>query len=70
MAGEPSFELFEQERGSIFEGLQRRALRLTDALNEVPGISCQPIDGAEIELFEPSVRGKREILRAVGDGVH
>lgn len=23
----------------------RRALRLTDALNKVPGISCQPIDG-------------------------
>jgi len=44
--GEPSYELFQKETSEIFESLKRRALHLTAALNKVPGISCQPIDGA------------------------
>ncbi|CAK9103425.1 Probable alanine aminotransferase [Durusdinium trenchii] len=44
--GDPSHELFEKETSAIFQGLTRRALRMTEALNKVPGISSQPIDGA------------------------
>eukprot|EP00931_Biecheleriopsis_adriatica_P040395 TRINITY_DN23158_c0_g1_i1.p1 TRINITY_DN23158_c0_g1~~TRINITY_DN23158_c0_g1_i1.p1 ORF type:complete len:510 (-),score=96.62 TRINITY_DN23158_c0_g1_i1:59-1588(-) len=44
--GEPSYELFQKETGDIFAGLKRRALRLTEALNRVPGIECQAIEGA------------------------
>mmetsp|Transcript_48482 Transcript_48482/g.108903 ORF Transcript_48482/g.108903 Transcript_48482/m.108903 type:complete len:508 (-) Transcript_48482:23-1546(-) len=43
---EPSYELFQKETTEIFESLKRRALHLTAELNTVPGISCQPIDGA------------------------
>ncbi|CAL1156060.1 unnamed protein product, partial [Cladocopium goreaui] len=52
--GDPSYELFQKETSGIFESLKRRALRLTDALNKVPGISCQPIDGAMYAF--PSVK--------------
>eukprot|EP00439_Symbiodinium_sp_Y106_P016492 s3250_g2.t1 len=49
--GEPSYELFQKETSEIFESLKRRALHLTAALNKVPGISCQPIDGLNSEPF-------------------
>jgi len=44
--GEPSYELFHQQYSAIFSGLQDRAKRLTEALNLIPGISCQAIEGA------------------------
>jgi len=44
--GDPSYELFEKETSGIFAGLRRRAKRLTEALSKVPGITCQPIEGA------------------------
>jgi len=34
------------ESEAIFTGLKRRALKLTEALNAIPGIRCQPIEGA------------------------
>lgn len=46
LEGEPSYELFQKEYNAIFSGLHRRAKRLTEALNQVPGINCQAIEGA------------------------
>jgi len=44
--GEPSYALFAQESADIMVGLKRRALQATSALNDLEGISCQPIEGA------------------------
>mgnify|MGYP002817920309 CR=1 FL=1 len=44
--GEPSHALFAQESADIMAGLKRRALQATSALNDLQGISCQPIEGA------------------------
>uniref|UniRef100_A0A7S0J083 Aminotransferase class I/classII large domain-containing protein n=2 Tax=Calcidiscus leptoporus TaxID=127549 RepID=A0A7S0J083_9EUKA len=44
--GSPSQQLFDQEAQEIMAGLKRRALQATAALNEMPGIRCQPIEGA------------------------
>jgi len=44
--GEPSYPLFKKESDAIFEGLRRRAIRLTKGLNEIPGIESQSIEGA------------------------
>jgi alanine transaminase len=44
--GEPSYSLFAQESADIMAGLKRRALQATSALNDLEGISCQPIEGA------------------------
>ena len=42
----PSRCLFDCEQQTILDGLKRRALAASDALNKMPGISCQPIEGA------------------------
>jgi len=39
-------QLFNQEKNSIIESLKRRAKLLSDTFNTLPGIECQPIDGA------------------------
>ena len=44
--GEPSYALFAQESADIMAGLKRRALQATAALNDLEGVSCQPIEGA------------------------
>ena len=45
-SGDESFPLYEQESRGIFESLKRRADRLHKKLNELEGVSCQPIEGA------------------------
>jgi len=42
----PSAALYESESRAILESLQRRAQRLTAALNGLQGMSCQPVEGA------------------------
>jgi alanine transaminase len=44
--GEPSYELYVQERDAILASLKRRAEKMTDALNTLEGVSCTNIDGA------------------------
>ena len=48
--GEPSYALFAQESADIMAGLKRRALQATAALNDLEGVSCQPIEGAMCAL--------------------
>eukprot|EP00658_Telonema_sp_P-2_P062488 TRINITY_DN5116_c0_g1_i1.p1 TRINITY_DN5116_c0_g1~~TRINITY_DN5116_c0_g1_i1.p1 ORF type:complete len:519 (+),score=120.71 TRINITY_DN5116_c0_g1_i1:71-1627(+) len=43
---DPSGSLFIQERDSQLTSLRRRAEKLTDALNQLTGISCNPSQGA------------------------
>lgn len=37
---------FQEERGAILGGLKEKAKMIERMLNEVPGVSCQPADGA------------------------
>ena len=44
--GDESYPLFEQEMNAIYNGLKDRSQKLVDGLNQIPGISCQPAEGA------------------------
>ena len=46
VAGEPSYRLFDEERNAILSELGKRAKMMEEGLNRIPGIHCQPIDGA------------------------
>jgi len=44
--GQASYDSYTRERSAIFESLRTRAKMVADGLNQVPGISCQPVAGA------------------------
>jgi len=44
--GDPSNAMFRSETDDIFLGLQKRAKFLSESLNSIPGMSCNPIEGA------------------------
>ncbi|HOV93541.1 MAG TPA: aminotransferase class I/II-fold pyridoxal phosphate-dependent enzyme [Spirochaetales bacterium] len=44
--GDPSYEAYEAEKQGILSELKKRAVLLSEGLNKIPGISCQPIAGA------------------------
>jgi aspartate/methionine/tyrosine aminotransferase len=46
VAGEPSYPLFAEEQKAILAELAKRAKMIEEGLNRIPGIRCQPIDGA------------------------
>jgi len=63
--GEPSYERFHQEETAVFESLQRRAARLSDALSNMKNVSCSTIDGAmyafpRVHLPEKAVAAARD----------
>mmetsp|Transcript_8273 Transcript_8273/g.24874 ORF Transcript_8273/g.24874 Transcript_8273/m.24874 type:complete len:710 (-) Transcript_8273:70-2199(-) len=41
-----SYALFEKENGAIYDGLKERSQKLVEGLNDIPGISCVPAEGA------------------------
>ncbi len=44
--GDESYELHENEKKSIFESLKKRAKIVGDGFNNIPGFSCQNVQGA------------------------
>lgn len=63
--GDPSFELYREEKASLIESLKRRAIRITNAFNSLEGVLCQPTDGAmysfpRITLPPAAVNAARE----------
>ena len=44
--GSDSYELYQHETNTIFNGLKERAEKLVTGLNLIPGISCVPAEGA------------------------
>lgn len=44
--GDESFMKYAQERDDILASLKRRAARMTQALNDLEGVTCTNIDGA------------------------
>lgn len=45
-SNDESYELFQEETTAIFDGLKERADKLVRGLNNIPGISCVPAEGA------------------------
>jgi len=45
-SNDESYELFQKETTAIFDGLKERADKLVRGLNNIPGISCVPAEGA------------------------
>jgi aspartate/methionine/tyrosine aminotransferase len=44
--GEPSYEQFQREYNDIFQQLKRKAVKVQQALNSLPGMSCNTSEGA------------------------
>eukprot|EP00461_Guttulinopsis_vulgaris_P002994 UN02995 len=67
--GEPSYELFVKERDGILESLKRRALKMSEALNAMEGVSSQTIEGAlyafpQITLPKKAIEAAKEAGKA------
>ena len=59
--GDESYESHEKEKAEIFESLKRRAKVVESGLNNIPGFSCQPAQGAmyafpSVEMPEGAIR--------------
>lgn len=55
--GSASRAVFDAERLRIREALQRKAKRVTERLNQIDGISCQPIEGAMYAFPKVEIKG-------------
>ena len=66
--GDDSYPLYEAETNSIYESLKRRANKLYQKLNELEGVSCQPIEGA-MYAFPTITLPKRAIEEAARRGM-
>lgn len=44
--GDVSYVMHESEKESIFNSLKKRAKIVSDGFNDIPGFSCQPVQGA------------------------
>lgn len=59
--GDESFKQYKEEREAIFNSLKRRSKFISETLNELDGVSCNPIDGAmyafpKIELSQNVIK--------------
>lgn len=43
--GEPSYESFMQEKNNILNGLKEKAKLVTELLNKIEGVKCNPVQG-------------------------
>lgn len=43
---EPSFDCFNEEKSSVLKSLAERAKLVADTFNSIPGMSCNPVQGA------------------------
>lgn len=43
---EPSYELFMKEKNNVLEGLKEKAKLVTELLNKIEGVECNPVQGA------------------------
>ena len=44
--GDPSYQLFTEEKDAILASLKRRALLVVDTFNSLDGVTCNPVEGA------------------------
>eukprot|EP00771_Trimastix_marina_P003222 gnl/Trimastix_PCT/444.p1 GENE.gnl/Trimastix_PCT/444~~gnl/Trimastix_PCT/444.p1 ORF type:complete len:518 (-),score=188.79 gnl/Trimastix_PCT/444:266-1819(-) len=67
--GDPSFPLYREETTAIFKSLARRAERLSNALNELEGMSARHIQGA-LYAFPSLDLPRAAIVEAHRRGLH
>merc|ERR1712226_902730 len=60
--GDESYSIYVEERDGIISSLKRRAIKLSEALNKLQGISCNPSEGA-MYLF-PQIHLPKAAVRA------
>ena len=53
--GDPSYELFSQERDAVLSSLKERAALIADTFNAMEGFRCNQVQGAMYAF--PQVRG-------------
>lgn len=44
--GEESYPLYAKEKQAVLQSLAERAKMVADTLNNMPGITCNPVQGA------------------------
>ncbi|RNA42086.1 alanine aminotransferase [Brachionus plicatilis] len=44
--GEPSYELFMKEKEQVLSSLKEKAKLVTELLNKIEGVKCNPVQGA------------------------
>lgn len=69
LPGDVSYPRYLQERTAIYDSLKRRAELIVTTLNQLPGVSCQPAEGAmyafpQITLPEKAQAAARALGRA------
>lgn len=69
--GEESYALFAEEKTSVLKSLAERAKLVEDSFNVIPGISCNPVQGAmyafpQIKLPEKAIK-KAESIGQIPD---
>ena len=63
----PSHATYAAERSAILTSLERRAVRIAETLNALPGISCNPAEGA-MYLFPQLALSPRAVAAAAAAG--
>ena len=43
--GEESYELYMREKNQVLAGLKEKAVIVTDLLNKIEGVTCNPVQG-------------------------
>lgn len=62
--GEPSYELYQKEYNSIYEGLRDRANALYDAFKQMEGVDCQVPAVSNILIYSSEIRTNCSFKRA------
>lgn len=68
-AGDESYALYAKERDAIYNSLKSRAEIVSSTMNKLPGISCQPPEGA-MYAFPSITLPKKAIEAAKAKGKH
>lgn len=59
--GDPSFPLFQKERDTVLHSLKTRAKLIEESLNSIPGVNCNPIEGAMYAFPRLSLPAKAQL---------
>ena len=62
LPGDESYEQFIEETNGIYNGLKERSQKLVEGLNQIPGITCVPAEGAMYAF--PSVQVPTKAIEA------
>jgi len=67
--GDLSYELYAKERDSVLEPLREKARIISETYNSIPGISCNPVQGA-MYAFPQLILPPKAVSAAEKKGVH